>query len=126
MNDKITLLYDKDCPICNTFACDLNKAPNIETVNARISTPYSRAAKQKSLHIDDGAIAFYKNKTYFGADAVFLIANHTQARGITGIVNTLFFKNRLIADKVYPYFVQLRKALLRYKKIPLIETQRKP
>ncbi len=119
--EAMVVLYDKECPICNHFACAIDTNNSDITVrNSRHNPEELVAAAANGLDIDQGAIVFYQGRFCFGDEAICLIANHSDAKGFVGWLNRNILRHRQLAKVVYPLFVRLRRLLLWLKGKPLI------
>lgn len=125
--DKISVIYDKECPLCNHFVCAINDAnEHVETINGREKSNLLDEAIQRGLNIDNGSIVFYQGKYYYGYEALYLIARKTDAAGVIGFLNRYVFRFKFVARVSYPSLVILRKILLFILGKPLIKSAHKP
>lgn len=116
----IEVIYDGACPICNHFACALNDSANIKTINAREPSDRLTEAEQMDLDIDRGLIVYSQQKFYYGTDALQVVANNTQTKGVLGWLNRNFMRHKIAAKILYPFGVLARRVLLFVLRRPLI------
>ncbi|MFL0797250.1 MAG: DUF393 domain-containing protein [Cellvibrionaceae bacterium] len=121
MKSEIMVIYDKECPICNHFACSLkDHNDHVELINGREQSELRERAESENLNIDTGSVVYRNGKFYHGAEAFYLLVNHSEARGLVGIFNRTIFRFKPVAFAIYPFFVFIRKILLKALGKPLI------
>lgn len=117
---NIEVIYDSECPICTYYACSINKTDSISTIDGRQPSKLLENAASLNLDIDHGTIAYSDGKYFYGYEALVLIANNIDAKGLFGFLYKHLFRHRAIAKALYPIFVFIRLTLLRILGKPLI------
>jgi predicted DCC family thiol-disulfide oxidoreductase YuxK len=125
LKNEMTLIYDKECPMCNHFACRVENSDNqIRLLNGREDTDLLRQATGNNLDIDKGIIVFSNDRFFYGPDAIVLLASDVEITGIVGFFSRYLLRNRVISRILYPFLVLIRQILLRLNGMPLIRHKR--
>jgi hypothetical protein len=82
-------------------------------VNARSGDPRVRDVQKRGFDLNEGMIAIYGGKTYYGADAVVLLSTVSGTRGLFGRLLSRIFSDPGRAHIVYPYLKMGRRLALR-------------
>jgi len=108
MKNKVTVVYDKACPICHSYCALAQKVhPNeISLIDAR----------QKSELGDD--------TLYYGSRAIHVLANQG-GDTLFDRINKLFFKRLRVAERMYPLLKSVRNLLLKMLGIQKINNLRR-
>lgn len=122
---KIGVIYDKECPVCNHFACALTESKNIDMINGRIDSKLLKNAQERGLDIDKGLIAFSNNKFYYGSEAITFIAKNTKAKGVFSLAGQALLRHPSITKIIYPFLVLIRRIILFILGRSLIEDHKK-
>ena len=121
------LLYDGECPICNSLACSLKQDnPVLEIIDARHASAERTSAQTRGLELNEGMAMIVDGRHYYSADALTYIARSLQAKGLTGWLMRLLFRHKRITQTLYPALVLLRKRMLRLTGKPLIDDRAEP
>jgi predicted DCC family thiol-disulfide oxidoreductase YuxK len=118
------LLYDGECPICNSLACSLKQDnPGLEIIDARHASAEPTSAETRGLDLNEGMAMIVDGRHYYSVDALAYIARFLQAKGLAGWLMRLLFRHKRATQTLYPVLVLLRKLLLRLAGKPLIDDQ---
>ncbi len=114
-NDTVYLIYDGECPICG-YAAKVTKlrkaAGKLEIINARESHPLVTEAKKQGYDLDNGIVVKYQGKSYYGKDAMHLLAMLGSPVGWFNRMNVFLFKSKILSEIFYPIFKFIRRCLL--------------
>lgn len=121
---KMVMIYDKECPMCDHFACSVDKANyHVQIVNGRENSDLLHKAANQNLNIDTGLIVFHNQQFYHGHQAIGLLANHIELKGLSGLFSRQLLRRPLVARFVYPCLVWIKDCLLWLRGKPLINHQ---
>lgn len=123
--DVLRIVYDGECPFCTRFAALYRIRANVgavELIDARERPDLVAGFTAKGLNINDGMVALWQDKTYYGSDSAVLLAMLAEEKGVFAALNRLLFTSPRLAGVVYPLLVRGRKATLRMMGRSLIET----
>ncbi len=114
--DRIEVVYDKECPICD-FYCrriDVRKsAGELVRVDARDDSELMSEITALGLDIDEGMVVRVGDELHYGADAIHELAKLGTEKGFVNNTARLGFGSRRIARLLYPFFKLLRNLLLK-------------
>jgi len=112
---NILIYYDGGCPFCTYFVLfsKLRKKYNILTRNLRDFPDKVNEFKKNSYDVNDGMIAIFDGKVYFGHEALNLIAKLSDKRFISSIIYKTLFSNIYISKFMYPILKFFRKVTLK-------------
>lgn len=123
-NNKITVIYDGDCPFCKNFVMVANLRKSYETlrlINARQTDNEAvQFVRNNGYDLNKGMIVMLEDKILYGSDAANFIAVHCK-EGLVGNIYRLLLRNKTLAKWIYPiltglrrmYFFIVRKDLIR-------------
>ena len=123
-SDTLQILYDGDCPFCSNFVALYRikeNVGNVELTNVRERPDLVKDVRAMGYEINDGMIAIWQNKHYYGADAVSLMSMLSADKGAFAKLNRAMFTNPKVAGAVYPVLVRGRKLALKLMGRSLIE-----
>lgn len=86
---------------------------DIELVNARENPELVKEIRAMDFEINDGMVAIWEGKYYYGSDAINLMAMLGADSGIFNSINRFLFRNKTAAASVYPFLVSGRKLALK-------------
>src|SRR5262245_37223063 len=75
--DNLVVIYDGQCPFCSSYVrlLALRKAVgSVELVDARSGDPRVLDVNMRGFDLNEGMIAIFGGKIYYGADAVVLLS----------------------------------------------------
>jgi predicted DCC family thiol-disulfide oxidoreductase YuxK len=122
--DRLSVIYDGDCPFCTNFMklyAIRKNAGDMELINAREKPVLVQELRAKGMEINDGMVVIWRGHHYYGAEGMHLLAILSAESGIFGMLNRFLFHNRNVAGVIYPVLAVGRRAtlsLLRRKLIP--------
>ncbi len=89
MTEKMVVIYDGECPFCSGYVklMDLRRrVGDVELVDARSDDPRVKAVQRDGYDLNEGMVAIYGARTYYGGEAVALISR----LGSGGILSRIF------------------------------------
>jgi predicted DCC family thiol-disulfide oxidoreductase YuxK len=112
--DKLAVIYDMDCPMCNHFAGMLDSNNDqIELVNGRDNSRLLQEAGDKNLDIDQGLIVCQNNRFYHGQNAIHMLVSNLRKKGPAGLFTRTLMRFPVIIRILYPVLKFLRIVLLK-------------
>ena len=75
--DAIVLVYDWECPACDTYCrliCPSGSAGTLNLINARESSAVVDEITQAGLDLDQGMVVKMGGQLYYGANAIHILA----------------------------------------------------
>jgi predicted DCC family thiol-disulfide oxidoreductase YuxK len=128
MCDGITIIFDGHCPFCASYVSMMRlreTAGPVELVDARSNDPRVGEALSAGLDLDRGMVVIWQDGTYFGEDAVHLLAVLSGPRGLSNRLQRALFGTPRRAATIYPVLARGRRLCLRLSgRRPIAETQR--
>ncbi len=119
--NRLLLLYDKECPLCNRFAKSVDGAnAHIEIINGRDQTVLRQKASEEGFNIDRGSVLYHKHTFFFADEALLELAKHAHIKSFTGTICRLLVKFPRLAKPFYSTMLILRRLLLKIRNKPLI------
>ena len=115
------LVYDGECPLCRHYAHYLEIRQNwggLRLVNARDGGPLVQEIRDLPHNLDEGMALKLHGRYYLGADALYMLAWHSDRRGFCGRLNGLLFRSAVAARLTYPLLKLGRRCLLKLKGAP--------
>ena len=113
---EILLIYDKECPACNTY-CQIIKiretVGNLIIIDARKKSEILNEITKSGLDIDQGMVLKMEKQLYYGSDAIHALALISSRSGLFNRVNYWIFKSKLTSSLLYPVLRLLRNLLLK-------------
>ena len=113
---EILLIYDKECPACNTY-CQIIKiretVGDLIIIDARKKSEILNEITKSGLDIDQGMVLKMEKQLYYGSDAIHALALISSRSGLFNRVNYWIFKSKLTSSLLYPVLRLLRNLLLK-------------
>lgn len=112
----VTLVYDGDCPVCQTFARRYRVqegSGQINLVDARQAPDRVRELEACGLSLDEGLVVETAGRRYHGAQAMHYLALSGSAAGGFNRLNGWLFRREAVARALYPLLRFGRRLLLR-------------
>lgn len=109
----IEIVYDGECPFCADFTrmVALRRRAEVSLIDARGTDP--RIAQiGAGLDLNRGMAVRWQGRVYYGAEAMTLLLNLSQPKGIWGLAQRVFASPRR-ASLAYPLLRTGRGAVLR-------------
>jgi predicted DCC family thiol-disulfide oxidoreductase YuxK len=122
-DDKLTVVYDGDCPFCRNYVqlMALRKAVGqVDLVDARSPHPVVRRLIDMGFDLNEGMATLYGGKVYYGSDSVVLLSSMTHEYGWLGRLMAILLRNPARARLLYPLMKAGRRVTLRMLGKPLI------
>ena len=116
--ERAWLVYDGECPLCNSYARRLdvrNAIGELELVNARAGGPLVEEIRNLPHDLNQGMALKLKGRYYLGSDALHALALLSGRRGAFSIMNRFLFGSASLARLGYPLLKLGRRILLRLK-----------
>ncbi len=114
-NQSIYLIYDGECPLCNTSAKALKIRKAVGTlhlINARENHPIMQEINSANLNIDKGMVVKFNDTLYHGAEAQHILAIIGSDNDFFNRINVWLFRSKTRAHLLYPIFRTFRNILL--------------
>lgn len=114
--NKIFLIYDKECPVCNNFSQVVRireTVGKLEIINARDNSEVMDEISAQGLDIDQGLVLKMDGQLYYGSDAIHVLALISSRSGIFNSVNYWMFKSKTLSKILYPGLRFSRNLLLK-------------
>jgi predicted DCC family thiol-disulfide oxidoreductase YuxK len=114
--ETLRIVYDGECPFCSRFVALYRIRQNVgrvELIDARTHPELVAEVRARGYEINDGMIAIWRGRYYYGADGATLMALLSAESGFFARLNRLMFRNPRVAGIVYPILVRGRKLALR-------------
>ena len=112
---EISIIYDNGCPVCSYYISISKiktKFGKVNLIKARENYKVLEYLSAAKININEGMIVVYKNKLYFGADAVNIISILGEKSSIINSLIINIFKNKSISKITYPFLKIGRRILL--------------
>jgi len=124
--DKIEIIYDGECPICQAGVkslCTGEDLGRITKIDKRVETDNAvvQEAKDANLNINKGVIIKYQGKLYQGLDALHLASKLKIGKGAVNAIGRLMFRNKTIGRALYPILRGTRNVLVSLKGVGQIK-----
>jgi predicted DCC family thiol-disulfide oxidoreductase YuxK len=119
-----TLLYDGECPMCATFASLTSRdSEGLSKADARQESSLREKATQAGMDLDYGIVVEDAGRLYYGPEAIHHLAHRPHS---TLLLNLIYlpFRSLETSRLLYPFLVQIRRALLTMKRKPPIHNLR--
>lgn len=123
--EKLLLVYDKDCPVCNNFCLMVRVRESVGQlvlVNAREDTPIMREITAAGLDIDDGMVLKMGGQLYYDSDAMHALSLISSRSGVFNRLNYWIFKSKRMSHVLYPILKAGRAVLLKLMRKTKIKT----
>lgn len=105
MDDEILLVYDGECPACDTY-CHLVRIPRSagshRLINARESPSVMEEISAARLDIDQGMVVKMGGRLYYGSDAIHLLALLSSRSDLFNKLTYYVFRSRTLSRMLYP------------------------
>jgi predicted DCC family thiol-disulfide oxidoreductase YuxK len=114
--DEILVVYDKECPACDTYCRHVAIQPSagkLTLVDARDRTPVMDEITRAGLDIDQGMVVKIDGKIYYGGDAIHALALISNRSGFFNKISHYAFRSKGMARLLYPLLKSCRNLLLK-------------
>ena len=116
MSTGIQIVYDGDCPFCTQYVrmTHLKQAVGkVELIDARSDHALVNEIKARGVDLNDGMLARYGGKDYFGSDCMNLLALLSNRENVMDRAISWVFAKEPIARSLYPVLKTGRNLTLR-------------
>ena len=113
---NVWLVYDGECPVCRTYCKYIRMREavgNLQLVDARQPSAMMDEITAAGLDIDQGMVLKFKDKIYYGPDAIHILTLLSTPSGFFNRINYYFFSTKLGAKIFYPLGKAFRTVLLK-------------
>ena len=127
-SQKAWLIYDGECPLCRRYALHLDvqrTLGELVLVNAREGGPLVEEARALPCDLNEGMVLKMRGRFFCGAEALHALALLADSRKPFGALNRLLFRSRTASRLAYPVLKLGRRALLKIKGAPMIDSAAK-
>ncbi|MBK17041.1 MAG: hypothetical protein CMK49_03380 [Prochlorococcus sp. SP3034] len=122
MSEKITFIYDGECPFCNHFAELLElktEIKNFDILDGRKNHEVIKNLLKKGYDLDKGAILLKGEEIYHGSNAINQICKMIiNPSGNLIKLLSLIFKSRNRTQMIFPFLLRARRLSLIAKGVP--------
>lgn len=123
MEDKVWLVYDKECPACDQY-CRIvrlrRSVGQLQLINARDEHPIMDEITAAGLDIDEGMVVKTGDQIYYGADAIHVLALMSSRSGFFNRFNYWVFRSATFSRVLYPLLRSCRGLLLKLLRVTRI------
>lgn len=123
MTDRVWLVYDGECPMCNNYAQYLRLKQSVGEfvlVDARQGGPIVDEVRGLPHDLNDGMVVKIGDRFFVGHEALRVLALLADDRGAFNRFNRVAFRSRLISRFTYPLMRTARWVLLKLKGVERI------
>ena len=123
--DRVWLVYDGECPMCNNYAQYLRLQQSVGEfvlVDARQGGPIVDEVRELPHDLNDGMVVKIGDRFFVGHEALRVLALLAEDRGAFNKFNRLAFRSPLIARVTYPLMRGGRWVLLKLKGVAPISS----
>lgn len=119
----IEIVYDGDCPFCSRYVVMTRlraSVGEVRLIDARSGDPIVAEIRDKGYDLNQGMLARYEGREYFGSDCVHLLSMLSSRSGLLNRFCSIVFSNKAATEIMYPFMRAGRNATLRILGRPLI------
>lgn len=126
--EKLTVIYDGECPFCSSYVHMIRLKDafgEVELVSAREHEhPVVKKLWDDGFDLDDGMAAVIGDEVYYGADAVNYLTITSTKSGLFNRLMKVMFTNKLSIKLAYPFMRFGRNSALFVKGTEQLKTER--
>jgi predicted DCC family thiol-disulfide oxidoreductase YuxK len=112
--DKVTLVYDQECPVCRYYASHVKLSRGeLELVDARKPGELMDEISGAGIDIDAGMAVKTGQTLLLGSDAICELASRSSSSGLVSRFTAWLFRSPRVARILYPPLVYGRQLLLK-------------
>ena len=112
---KITLIYDSECPVCENY-CQMVRIKRsigeLTLVSAREESDLVTEIKGKGFNLDNGMVLIIDDQIYGNAETIHALALISSRSNIFNKINYWIFKSEWRSKRLYPVLRFSRRCLL--------------
>lgn len=123
MSDKSLIIYDGDCIFCQNYVRFVRLRETIgpvELLDARSGDPRVKAHWRQGYDLNEGMLFVHRGTTYYGADAVNVLATLSSDTTWLNRLNGAIFSRPATARLLYPALKLGRRLTLLARGKPLL------
>jgi predicted DCC family thiol-disulfide oxidoreductase YuxK len=127
--EDLWLVYDDECPVCRTYCKYVRIRDTVgllHLVDARQPGPLMDEITAAGLDIDQGMVLKFKQVTYYGPDAIYMLSLLSTRAGWFNRMCFVFFGTRWGARVFYPIGKAFRNLVLKLLGISYIGNLESP
>ncbi|MDJ0933093.1 DCC1-like thiol-disulfide oxidoreductase family protein [Breoghania sp.] len=101
----IEIIYDGGCTFCSRYVTmtQLRDAiGTVELIDARSDHPFVAKVRAQGYDLNEGMLARYKGREYFGADCLHLLSMLSSRSGLDNRLMSTVMAHRPLAVTLYP------------------------
>jgi predicted DCC family thiol-disulfide oxidoreductase YuxK len=113
---KMVVIYDGECPFCRSYVRLMalrNRVGEVDVVDARSDDPRVVNVQERGYDLNEGMIAVYGGKIYYGSDAIALISTLSANAGAVQMILSKLLGNSTRARLLYPVMKFARRITLK-------------
>lgn len=106
MSEPSLIIYDGDCVFCDNYVkfYRLKEAAGpVELIDARSSDARVAALWKSGYDLNEGMVFVHRGQTYYGADAVNVLAMLSSSSTMLNRLNAAVFRSKTVANLLYPF-----------------------
>jgi len=118
MEQPSLIVYDGDCVFCQNYVRFFRLRETIgpvELLDARSDDPRVINLWSQGNNLDEGMVFLHRGRTYFGSEAVHVLASLSSSSGLFNRLNAAVFHSQKAADFLYPALKLGRRLTLRMR-----------
>lgn len=127
MSSKSVIVYDGECIFCQNYVSLFrlrDAIGSVELIDARTDDPRVDRLWKQGFDLNEGMVFQHRGQTFYGADAVHVLASLSSANGLTNRLNAAVFKYKSLTRLVYPALKLGRRLTLRVRGRTLLHAPR--
>ncbi|MEP1742941.1 MAG: DCC1-like thiol-disulfide oxidoreductase family protein [Kangiellaceae bacterium] len=116
MKQKIYLVYDEECPLCDNYCRMVNirkSVGELVLINAREDNQQIKQISDRGLDIDQGMVLIIDEAYYYASEAINVLALISSNNGLFNKFNHWCFKSKRLSRITYPLLRSFRNLLLK-------------
>ncbi len=116
MKQKIYLVYDEECPLCDHYCRMVNirkSVGELVLINAREDSLQMKQISDRGLDIDQGMVLIIDEAYYYASEAINVLALISSNNGLFNKFNQWCFKSKRLSRITYPLLRSFRNLLLK-------------
>ena len=102
--NQIRIIYAGECPFCSRYVRLVRLKQNflVEPIDARSDPSFVNSYAEKGMDLDQGMVVDFGERSYHGADAMWLLSGLSSGAGIWNRLLAKIFGSHLRATLYYP------------------------